>query len=85
MTFPPSVVRQLVDKSCREQGLPLRITEPLVLRQVADLVGEVDGGRRRHAEAPPEIGQRVRGGRATKQRGKTRRRKGGLFLKASGQ
>jgi hypothetical protein len=33
-------VREWVERTCAEQGVPVKVTDPLVLRKVADILNE---------------------------------------------
>jgi hypothetical protein len=43
---PPDELAAWVAASCAEQGIPVRISDPLVVRQVAVLMGRSAGGSR---------------------------------------
>ena len=34
-----------VERACAEQGIPIKVTDPLVLKQVADILGEARDAR----------------------------------------
>lgn len=44
-----ALVRRMVEDSCAEQGVPVKVTDPLTLRRVATLLGVRD------RPAPPSL------------------------------
>ena len=51
----PETVRSLVERSCNEQGVPVKVTSESVAKQVASLLGTSSPRRKAMSDSPDRV------------------------------